>query len=64
LQRSFHTGLWGFLLVTDSHLIVRGEVGKVQVDNQLEDYALDRVVFSAEHRGVGSESSQFQLGVA
>ena len=58
-MRSFNSGLWGFLLVTESHLILRAAVGRVQVDNQLEDYTLNRVIFAAE-KGMGSKSSRLR----
>lgn len=59
-MRSFNPGLWGSLSVTDSHFILSAKVGRVQVDNQLEDYVLDnRIVFAAE-RTLSSESGQFK----
>lgn len=61
LMRTFNPGVWGSLSVTDTHLIVGVAVGKMQVDNQLQDYALDnRIIFTPEHT-TAPEWGQFEM---
>ena len=48
-MRTFNPGFWGSVSVMDTHFAVSVKVGRVQVDNQLQEYALDnRIVFAAE----------------
>ena len=57
-MRKFNPGLWGSVSVNDTHIVLNVRVGRAQVDNQLEDYALESRIMFAPDKGLAPEAGQ------